>query len=93
MTTQGLTNAAGNFGSPLQLLIILAVVLLLFGGKRLRNLGGDLGNAIKGFKNAVAPAESDAQQADHKAPHQLGSDQVELPRSNDSEKTPVNRAG
>ena len=36
-----------------QLLIILAIVLLLFGGKRLRNLGGDLGTAIKGFRNSV----------------------------------------
>ena len=36
-----------------QLLIILAIVLVLFGAKRLRNLGGDLGTAIKGFKEAV----------------------------------------
>lgn len=36
-----------------QLLIILAIVLLLFGTKRLRNLGGDLGGAIKGFKKAM----------------------------------------
>ncbi|MDA3807140.1 MAG: twin-arginine translocase TatA/TatE family subunit [Thiomicrorhabdus sp.] len=36
-----------------QLLIILAIVLVLFGAKRLKNVGGDLGNAIKGFKNAV----------------------------------------
>lgn len=48
--------SAGNFGSPTQLLILLAIVLLLFGGKRLRNLGGDLGNAIKGFKSSMEPA-------------------------------------
>lgn len=36
-----------------QLLIILAIVVLLFGAKRLRNLGGDLGGAVKGFKQAV----------------------------------------
>jgi sec-independent protein translocase protein TatA len=36
-----------------QLLIILVIVLLLFGTKRLKNLGGDLGGAIKGFKNAM----------------------------------------
>jgi sec-independent protein translocase protein TatA len=36
-----------------QLLIILVIVLLIFGTKRLRNLGGDLGSAIKGFKKAV----------------------------------------
>ena len=40
-----------------QLLIILAIVLLLFGAKRLRNVGGDLGAAIKGFKNAVKDGE------------------------------------
>ncbi len=32
-----------------QLLIVLAIVLLLFGTKKLRNLGGDLGSAIKSF--------------------------------------------
>ncbi|GKT13052.1 MAG: sec-independent protein translocase protein TatA [Thiomicrorhabdus sp.] len=40
-----------------QLLIILAIVLVLFGAKRLKNVGGDLGNAIKGFKNAVKEEE------------------------------------
>jgi sec-independent protein translocase protein TatA len=41
-----------------QLLIILVIVLLLFGTKRLRNLGSDLGNAVKGFKKAVSDGES-----------------------------------
>jgi len=36
-----------------QLVIILVIVLLLFGAKRLRNVGGDLGSAIKGFKSAM----------------------------------------
>lgn len=36
-----------------QILIILAIVLLLFGTKRLRNIGGDLGEAIKGFKQSM----------------------------------------
>ncbi len=36
-----------------QLLILLAVVVLLFGTKRLRNIGSDLGSAIKGFKNSM----------------------------------------
>jgi len=39
--------------SPIQLLIILVIVLLIFGTKKLRNFGGDLGGAIKGFKKAV----------------------------------------
>lgn len=36
-----------------QLLIILAIVLVLFGAKKLRNIGGDLGSAIKNFKQSV----------------------------------------
>jgi sec-independent protein translocase protein TatA len=36
-----------------QLLIILAIVLLLFGAKRLRNLGTDLGASVRGFRDAM----------------------------------------
>jgi sec-independent protein translocase protein TatA len=38
---------------PLELIIILVIVVLVFGGKRLKNLGGDLGGAIKGFKKSM----------------------------------------
>ncbi len=38
---------------PFELIIVLVIVLLLFGGKRLKDIGGDLGNAIKGFKKAM----------------------------------------
>jgi len=41
-----------------QLLIILAIVLVLFGAKRLKNIGSDLGGAIKGFKKAVQEEEN-----------------------------------
>ena len=37
-----------------QLLIVAVIVILLFGTKKLRNLGGDLGSAIKGFKGAMS---------------------------------------
>ena len=40
-----------------QLLIILVIVVLIFGAKRLKNLGGDLGSAVKGFKQAVKEDE------------------------------------
>ncbi|WKE67525.1 twin-arginine translocase TatA/TatE family subunit [Gallaecimonas kandeliae] len=36
-----------------QLLILLVVVLVLFGTKKLRNIGSDLGSAVKGFKKAM----------------------------------------
>jgi len=41
-----------------QLLIVLVIVLLLFGAKRLRNVGGDLGSAVKGFKSAMKDGEA-----------------------------------
>ncbi|RJE71274.1 preprotein translocase subunit TatA [Pseudoalteromonas sp. MSK9-3] len=47
-----------------QLLIVLAIIVLLFGTKKLRGIGGDLGNAVKGFKKAVSDE-------DNKAPEQL----------------------
>lgn len=50
--------------SPFQLLIVLAIVLVLFGGKRLRSLGSDLGGAIKGFRGAMKEGEQDAQSGD-----------------------------
>ncbi|CAB0151309.1 Sec-independent protein translocase protein TatA [Pseudidiomarina piscicola] len=40
-----------------QLLILLVIIVLLFGTKRLRSLGGDLGSAIKGFKKSVSDDE------------------------------------
>ncbi len=40
-----------------QLAIIAVIVVLLFGTKKLRNLGSDLGSAVKGFKKAVTDEE------------------------------------
>jgi len=48
--------------SPWQLLIVLVIVLLLFGTKKLRGAGGDLGSAIKNFKRAMSN-EPDAETA------------------------------
>lgn len=44
-----------------QLLIVLAIVIMVFGTKRLGNLGADLGNAIKGFKNSMKDGEAEQQ--------------------------------
>ncbi len=46
-----------------QLVIILVIVLLLFGAKRLRNIGGDLGSAVKGFRTAIKDEEKDKGEA------------------------------
>ncbi len=50
--------------SVTQLLIILVIVLLLFGTKRLKNLGSDLGGAIKGFKKAVKEGSEEEKKLD-----------------------------
>ena len=52
-----------NIG-PWQLLIILVIVLAIFGTKKLRNLGSDLGGAVKGFRSAMNEAEEAAEDAE-----------------------------
>ena len=49
-----------------QLLIILLIVVMLFGTKKLRNLGSDLGGALKGFKTAMKDdqAEVESEESD-----------------------------
>lgn len=44
-----------------QILLVLLVVLLLFGTKRIRNIGSDLGAAIKGFRKGMSGEEEAAQ--------------------------------
>ena len=44
--------------SPGSLLLILVIVLVIFGTKRLRSLGTDLGGAVKGFRSAMSEAEA-----------------------------------
>lgn len=41
-----------------QLLIVLGIVILLFGTKKLRNIGSDLGGAIRGFKKSMSDEDS-----------------------------------
>ncbi|MFU8783735.1 twin-arginine translocase TatA/TatE family subunit [Aliidiomarina sp.] len=58
-----------------QVLVILAVIVLLFGGKRLRSFGSDLGTAIKGFKK-----EMDAEKKE-------GEDKPQIDKNDDDEPT------
>lgn len=48
----------GNIG-PVQLIIVLLIVAMLFGTKKLRNVGSDLGEAIKGFKKGLKDGEGE----------------------------------
>ncbi|MEM9101395.1 MAG: Sec-independent protein translocase subunit TatA [Pseudomonadota bacterium] len=43
-----------------QLVIVLVIILLLFGTKKLRNMGGDLGAGIKNFKKSMKDAEAES---------------------------------
>ena len=47
-----------------ELLVILAIVLLIFGPKRLKSLGSDLGSAIKGFRSAVSEGDQQQKQSE-----------------------------
>jgi sec-independent protein translocase protein TatA len=58
-----------------QLAIVAVIVLLLFGTKKLRNIGTDLGSAIKGFKKSVAEDATENNSADT------------LPNNNNNEKS------
>ncbi len=43
-------------------LIVLVIVMLVFGTKKLRNIGQDLGGAVKGFKDGMKPGEESKEQ-------------------------------
>jgi sec-independent protein translocase protein TatA len=53
--------------SVTKLLIILAIAILFFGTKRLKNVGSDLGEAIKGFRSAIKDGEDEGKDSDPKA--------------------------
>ena len=50
-----------------QLLIVLVIVLLIFGTKKLRNMGGDLGGAIKGFRSSMKEVKDADEPVDQQA--------------------------
>ncbi len=70
-----------NIG-PVQLLIVLVIVLAIFGTKRLRSLGSDLGSAVKGFRSAV----NEADEASEETTEQISESKQE---DADFENTPV----
>ncbi len=64
-----------------QLLIVLVIVLLLFGTKKLRGLGGDLGGAVKGFKKALEDDKNESEDLKKEKPEE------ELAEATESKKT------
>ena len=53
-------------------LIVLLVVVLIFGTKKLRNMGADLGGAVKGFKEGMKSAEETPPSTPAEPPAQVG---------------------
>lgn len=60
-----------------QLVIIAVIVIVLFGTKKLRGIGGDLGGAIKGFKKAVKDEDNNTSELDKKTPESLNAEKSE----------------
>lgn len=58
-------------------LIVLLVVVLIFGTKKLRNIGQDLGGAVKGFKEGMKGAEGEAPMSADEPPVQVGGRTIE----------------
>ncbi|MEP4890218.1 MAG: twin-arginine translocase TatA/TatE family subunit [Aliiglaciecola sp.] len=76
----------GNIGWA-QLLIVLVIVLLLFGTKKLRSLGGDLGSAVKGFKKAVSDKDADFEDdSAKKTEEKIESKEQNVQQQNEAEK-------
>jgi len=61
-----------------QLVIIAVIVVLLFGTKKLRNMGSDLGSAVKGFKKAVSDEDKKESTTDALADNSTTESSVEV---------------
>ena len=67
-------------------LIVLLVVVLIFGTKKLRNIGADLGGAVKGFKEGVKGSETEADTAKAESAQQIAGTTIDAEVK--KEKTP-----
>ena len=63
-----------------ELIIILLVVLVVFGTKKLRSIGSDLGGAVKGFKSAMREGEAEGDESAKQIRQQMSGD-AEFPES------------
>ena len=66
--------------APRHLLLILLVVLVVFGTKKLRTIGSDLGAAVRGFKKSMNEGDQEEQLAQKQIPPATGKD-AEFPES------------
>jgi sec-independent protein translocase protein TatA len=70
-----------------ELIIILLVVLVVFGTKKLRSIGSDLGGAVKGFKTAMREGEAEGEEQARQIKQSLGGDDAEFPENKPSSTT------
>jgi sec-independent protein translocase protein TatA len=66
-------------------LIVLLVVVLIFGTKKLKNLGSDLGSAVKGFKDGVKGGMDSPDESSASAPQQVTTNKARDPNTVDVE--------
>jgi sec-independent protein translocase protein TatA len=59
-------------------LIVLVIVMLVFGTKKLRNIGQDLGGAVKGFKEGMKEAGADASSTPTQNPQQVSGQTIDV---------------
>ncbi|GAB2780340.1 Sec-independent protein translocase subunit TatA [Halomonas shantousis] len=65
-----------------QLLIVLGIIILIFGTKKLRNVGSDLGGAVKGFKSAMGEEEKDKDSAQQRVRHEESGETYDVKAEN-----------
>jgi sec-independent protein translocase protein TatA len=76
--------------SPKHLLIILVIVLLVFGTKKLRTIGGDLGSAVRGFKKSMSEGEDEGDAAAKQLKASATQPDAEFPESKPAQEASKN---
>lgn len=74
-----------------ELIIILLVVLVVFGTKKLRTIGSDLGGAVKGFKSAMREGEAEGEDTAKQIKQSLSAD-AEFPENKPASTTTPNKS-
>lgn len=72
-----------------QLLIVLAIIVLLFGTKKLRGIGSDLGSAIKGFRSSIKDEPQDEEHPSAQLSDKAKSDAEQVKTSQSASKDKV----
>ena len=78
---------------PLQLVLILVIVILLFGTKKLGNIGSDLGKAIRDFKKGMSSGADDKDDEKAEASEKLKADEAPADAHREKDKTSQDSSG